>query len=113
VPEQQGAPTVPHIEQRPPVHMPSDIVPVAQIAPGDRHEPPKQQPPLLHVAPAQQALPGSPQGEQICVLGLQTVFAALQTLPAQHGSPAPPQRVQFAPLQRVPAAVQIDPLQHG
>jgi hypothetical protein len=44
---------------------------------------------------------------------LHAVLAAVQTLPAQQLSPALPQGMQVAPLQRVPAAVHRLPVQHG
>jgi hypothetical protein len=65
------------------------------------------------VEPAQQGVPGSPQREQTCELGLQAVLGAVQTLPGQQASPGFPQATQAVPLQRVLAAVQAPPGQHG
>jgi hypothetical protein len=67
----------------------------------------------LQLAPAQQAVPGSPHGAQTPELTLQAVPGAVQTLPAQHAAPAVPQALQVEPLHRVPAAVHAPPGQQG
>ena len=64
------------------------------IEPGDEHTPSEQQPPLLHVLPAQQRSPGPPQGEQMLVppsfTRWQYAFDA-HVPPGQHDMPGAPQ----------------------
>lgn len=57
----------------------------------------QQAPAALHMPPGQQGLPVRPQGRQMGAEPerSQTSELALQALPAQHGSPDPPQCTQL------------------
>ena len=65
---QQGEPSSPHLRQLPALH----TTPGPQFLPLDKHRPlvASQQPPLLHVEPAQHFCPGRPQLSHVDVDGL-------------------------------------------
>jgi alpha-tubulin suppressor-like RCC1 family protein len=69
-----------------------------------------QQPPPLHELSAQQACPGSPQGEH--TLLLQTRFAPPQVRPSQQACPAAPQGVHVRPPAHVRPAAHASFVQH-
>lgn len=52
---------------------------------------PEQQPPLMHVLPAQQGLPATPQGRHVLVDVSQTTPVPVHCDPGQQGFPATPQ----------------------
>jgi hypothetical protein len=87
---------------------------MTQAAPGATHRFDEQQlPAVLHLLPAQQGLPVTPQGRQVegTTDVSQTLVASLQRLPAQHGSPGPPHfrhcwLAVLVLVQMVPASLQ-------
>ena len=103
---QQSCPTPPQPEHEPEEHLPWLKVP--QLAPAvmQRETVPSktQQAPPEQLLFAQQGLPATPQGRQSGgdAPVWQASELALQVLPAQHGSPVPPQCTQPEGLGELP-----------
>ena len=87
---------------------------ITHVAPGATQRFDEQQAPVaLHLLPAQQGLPVTPQGRQVAgeIEVSQTLVLSLHLLPAQQGSPGPPHfrhcRVAVElDVQMVPASLQ-------
>lgn len=98
---QQGWPMEPQV---PPPHDPCTHVVVPQLLPFAWQVPPVQHPPLSHLLPSQQGLPGVPQDWHVLMKvagsSAQTVLVVVQVGGAiargamQHSSPKAPQVVQ-------------------
>jgi hypothetical protein len=84
--------SLPH-SQIPAAQVPLYPVAMTQVVPGATQRFDEQQAPTeLHLLPAQQGLPVTPQGRQVAgaIDVSHTFVASLHRLPVQHGSPGPP-----------------------